>query len=214
MKITIVVDNPQSWFMPDARVLLEKLQAYGNVVLIADAGGIEPGNDLAFLLSCEKIVSRKILARSRANIVVHASELPRGRGMSPLTWQILEGADKIPVTLLEAVEQVDAGPVYLRSSVTFRGNELLGEMQESLGEKIVEMCVSFVAGWPGILGKGVPQNGEPTFYKKRTPEDSRLDPDKTISEQFNLLRVADNDRYPAFFDLRGRRYFIKLTAGE
>ena len=46
--------------------------------------------------------------------------------------------------------------------------------------------------------------------KRRTPADSRLDPDKSIAEQFELLRVVDNQRYPAFFDHRGRRYRITI----
>jgi methionyl-tRNA formyltransferase len=47
-------------------------------------------------------------------------------------------------------------------------------------------------------------------HRLRTPEDSRLDPNRSIADQFNLLRVADPDRYPAFFDLAGCRYEIIL----
>ena len=54
----------------------------------------------------------------------------------------------------------------------------------------------------------------PTYYRKRTPEDSRLDPDKSIAEQFDLLRVADEERYPAFMDYRGHRYKIVMTKVE
>ena len=28
--------------------------------------------------------------------------------------------------------------------------------------------------------------------------------------QFDLLRVVDTERYPAFFDCRGRRYIVKI----
>jgi len=49
-----------------------------------------------------------------------------------------------------------------------------------------------------------------SFYLRRRPEDSRLDPDKTIREQFNLLRVVDNEKYPAFFDLHGQRFLLKV----
>ena len=44
--------------------------------------------------------------------------------------------------------------------------------------------------------------------------DSRLDPDDTIAQQFNLLRVVDNERYPAFFELLGRRYILKIEAAD
>jgi methionyl-tRNA formyltransferase len=37
-----------------------------------------------------------------------------------------------------------------------------------------------------------------------------LDPQKSLAEQFNILRVVDNDRYPAFFEWNGRRYNLKI----
>ena len=214
MKICIVVDNPRSWFVPFAEELKKNLSRFGSVDLLSDSNQISQSNDVAFLLSCEKKVIPEILRRSRSNIVVHASELPKGKGMSPLTWQILEGKNRIPITLFEAVEAIDAGPVYIIGYVDFIGNELLHEMQNSVGVKIMEMCETFLNDWPQILSNGIAQNGEPSFYKKRTPGDSRLDPQKSLSEQFNLLRVVDNDRYPAFFEWNGRRYNLKIELSQ
>ena len=51
------------------------------------------------------------------------------------------------------------------------------------------------------------------YYPKRTPEDSRLDPNKTFVEQFNLLRVADKDRYPTFFEYLGCKYIVTIQKG-
>ena len=48
------------------------------------------------------------------------------------------------------------------------------------------------------------------YFKKRTPKDSEINPFETISSQFNLLRVCDPNRFPAYFDLNGQRYAIKL----
>lgn len=214
MKICIVVDNPRSWFVPFADELKKNLSRFGSVDLLSDSNQIPQSNDVAFLLSCEKKVIPEILRRSRSNIVVHASELPKGKGMSPLTWQILEGKNRIPLTLFEAVEDIDAGPVYIMACLDFQGNELLHEMQNAVGDKILEMCELFLKDWPDILTKGAIQTGEPSFYKKRTAEDSRLDPNLSLAEQFNLLRVVDNDRYPAFFDWNGRRYILKIEAAK
>jgi len=59
--------------------------------------------------------------------------------------------------------------------------------------------------------KPAQQIGDPEPYlRKRTPEDSRLDLNKTIAEQFDLLRVVDSKRFPDFFDYRGKRYLIKI----
>lgn len=214
MKICIVVDNPLSWFVPFAEKLKKNLGQFGTVDLLSDSKDIPHANDVAFLLSCEKKVTSEILHRSRSNIVVHASDLPKGKGMSPLTWQILEGRNRIPITLFEAVEAIDAGPIYLKGYMDFLGNELLHEMQNSVGVKIMEMCQAFLNDWPQILSKSIEQTGESSFYKKRTAEDSRLDPQKSLAEQFNLLRVVDNERYPAFFEWNGRRYNLKIELSK
>lgn len=214
MNINLVIDNPQSWFMPFATELKNTLSNFGQTKVIHDSDSIPQNNDVAFLLSCEKIVTPDILQRSRSNIVVHASELPKGKGMSPLTWQILEGKNRIPLTLFEAVEALDAGPVYLRGHVDFQGNELLNEMQSAVGKKIIELCTLFLMDWPQVLSKGTKQEGISTYYKRRTPENSRLDPQKSLADQFNLLRVVDNERYPAFFEWKGRRFNLKIEVAE
>jgi methionyl-tRNA formyltransferase len=54
----------------------------------------------------------------------------------------------------------------------------------------------------------------PTYHPRRTPAMSELDPHKTIAEQFDLLRVADPDRYPAFFHFRGHRYVLKIEKAD
>lgn len=214
MNTCVVVDNPRSWFVPFAQHLVEQLGVFGNANLLRASAEIPAGNEVAFVLSCDKKVPSAILSRSRHNIVVHASDLPHGKGMSPLTWQILEGKDAIPISLFEAVEAFDAGTIYIKDYVRFQGNELLDEMQALLGTKIVEMCDRFMREYPDIVERGRTQSGPESFYRRRTPEDSRLDPNKTIAEQFNLLRVVDNERYPAFFEWKGRKFMLKISPAE
>jgi len=60
----------------------------------------------------------------------------------------------------------------------------------------------------------IEQGGGETFYEKRDKEGSKLDIDKTIREQFNLLRIVNNDDYPAFFELEGNRYILKIELDE
>ena len=58
--------------------------------------------------------------------------------------------------------------------------------------------------------KSYKQTGESTMYPRRNHTDSCLDSKKSISEQFNLLRVCDNDKYPAFFFHKNKKYIIKI----
>ena len=165
---------------------------------------------IVFYLGCGQLVPGEVLARHRHNLVVHESDLPKGRGWSPLSWQILEGRNEVPITLFEAWESVDSGPVYLQKTMSFTGHELVDELRAQQGALTLQLCLEFVDRYPEPVQVAREQEGEPTFYPKRGPQDSELDPDKTIREQFNLLRVVDNERYPAWFELEGQRYVVKV----
>ncbi|USR93177.1 hypothetical protein NEA10_13805 [Phormidium yuhuli AB48] len=170
------------------------------------------GGDLCFYLSCGQLVPASVRQRFQHNLVVHESDLPQGKGWSPLTWQILEGRNSIPVTMLEAVERVDSGDIYLQEWLEFQGGELIDELRQAQGEATLRLCRRFVADYPKILRQAQPQRSEESFYPRRRPRDSQLDVQGSLAEQFSLLRVVDNERYPAFIDYNGRRYVLKVTA--
>lgn len=155
-----------------------------------------------------KLTKSDILARNHHNIVVHASDLPKGRGFSPLVWQVLEGKNEIPVSMIFATEEADAGDIVMRDQITLEGHELNDEMRGILGDRIVQMCLAYLDLPEPPVGE--PQIGSASGYPRRRPADSRLDPYKTIAEQFDLLRVVDNSRYPAFFEHRGYRYKLSI----
>ncbi len=209
MKITILADNPQSWIIPYAQKLKTSLNRLGhNTSLVHSANKVRSG-DIAFFLSCEHIISAAILRKNKHSLVVHESALPKGKGWSPMTWQVLEGKKRIPITLFEAAESVDSGVVYAQSSIVLNGHELVDELREKQGAATIALALSFVRKYPHAKGKK--QSGKATYYPKRTPRDSELDPKKTIASQFDLLRVVDNERYPAFFTYRGHEYVLKIS---
>ncbi|MDD5571195.1 MAG: formyltransferase family protein [Bacteroidales bacterium] len=210
MFIQLLVDNPKSWFIPYALKLKKILtQAKHKVIILHSHNEVKRG-DILCLLSCEKIFTK--LHLNKHNLIVHGSDLPKGKGLSPLTWQVLEGKSKIPVTLFEATKKVDSGDVYYQEYILLNGTELIDELRQLLGNNIIKLIQKFVKSYPNI--KGIPQTGKSTYYKKRKPEDSKLDIHKSISKQFNLLRVVDNERYPAFFEHRGIKYKIKINKFE
>lgn len=207
-RISLVVDNP-SWILPFAERLTKQVAADGDKATLARRYDQVEAGDIAYFLGCSGLASAEILARHRRNLVVHESDLPDGRGFAPLAWQIIEGRNEIPVCLLEAVDGgADSGPVIYRDRLCFEGHELHDEIRRAQGEKTIELCCRFLA--EATPPPGIPQEGSGTRYKRRRPEDSRLDPERTLREQFNLLRTVDSQDYPAFLDLHGQRYKITI----
>jgi methionyl-tRNA formyltransferase len=206
-KITIL-SSKFTWlnqYIPD---LIERLKPH-DVRWIHEICDMNEG-EICFIISFNRLLTQDHLVRHKHNIVIHESDLPKGKGMSPLSWQILEGKNKIPITLFEAAQSVDAGEIYLQDYLVFEGHELVDELRHKQAMKTFEMCLEFVKKYPNIASEGKKQVGQSTYYDCRTPADSKLDIDKTIRNQFNLLRIVDNNNYPAFFDMGDYRYVLKI----
>lgn len=167
------------------------------------------GGDLLFLISCNEIIDQSVRSRYRATLVIHASDLPAGRGWSPHIWQVLAGSNEITVSLLEAEDQVDSGAIWAQRKLCFAGHELYDEINQILFAAEIELMDWALDNFGSVVPK--PQAAGPaSYYRKRTPEDSRIDPQRPLAEQFELLRVSDPERFPAFVDFRGHRYRIVL----
>ena len=207
MLIQILVDNSDSWIIPYVKKLKQIIIKEFNykTIIINDHHDVRKG-DVLCLLSCEKIFKK--LDLNSYNLVVHESNLPEGKGWSPLTWQVLEGKREIPITLFEAADIIDSGKIYLQDTIKLSGNELFDELKDLQGQKTINLITNFLKNMQIIRARE--QIGKPTFYNRRGPEDSRLDINKTISQQFNLLRVCDNKQYPAFFIKNGVKYLLKI----
>ena len=138
MKITILTDSPNSWILPYVDDLKKDLNQTHSVTHIYSTSDII-GGDIMFILSCEKILKSEHLKLHKSNVVVHESKVPLGKGWSPLTWQILEGSNNIPVSLFEAVETVDAGDVYMVDYINLEGHELNDEIKHQQGLITIKM---------------------------------------------------------------------------
>ena len=163
---------------------------------------------MLFLLGCKTILTKQHLSLNKYNLVIHPSKLPEGRGSAALVWKILEGENLIYLTLFEANESVDRGDIYLQEKIQFHGYELSDEIRRTQGIKTQKMVLKFIDNYKNL--KPIKQDGTGTFYKKRVHEDSEIDVNKSIASQFNLLRVVDNKRYPAFFYYKGHKYVINI----
>lgn len=166
------------------------------------------GGDFLFLVSCHEIIRAPVRNRYRYSLVLHASDLPQGRGMSPHIWQILEGRNEFVLTLLDAEDQVDSGNIWNKRLVQIDSTALWYEIDEKLFDAEIELLDWALTHCDSSCS--VPQQGTSTHYPRRTPEDSRLDLSKPLIDSFNILRVANPDRYPAWFEVEGKRFVVKI----
>lgn len=169
-----------------------------------------PGGDILFLISCSEIVRAEDRETYRSCLVLHASDLPRGRGWSPHIWQIIAGAEVITLSLLEAEEKVDSGRIWNQITFPLPKHALWDEINERLFDAEIELIDFAVQNFEIVVPRIQESEIEPTYFPRRTPEDSRIDPEYSIARQFDKIRVCDPQRFPAFFELHGQRYKISL----
>lgn len=209
MTIAILTTDPKHPVVGPLQRWRSEMIARGHDVALAfDKKELGTG-DMLYLVSCGQIIGAAERAKFRHVLVLHASDLPKGRGWSPHIWAILNGASRITLSLMEAADPVDSGAIWLKTTFDLEGHELLPDINAKLFAAELALMTRAVENLDAI--RPIPQAGdaEPCL-RRRKPEDSRLDPEKTLAEQFDLLRVVDNDRYPAFMDYRGARYLLKI----
>ena len=165
---------------------------------------------LLFLVSCTEIVPYEVRNRFRAALVVHASDLPKGRGWSPHIWELLNGADHITLSLLEAEDKVDSGRIWKKLVIPIPRDTLWHEINQRLFDAEIDLLEFAIQNYQSIEPYSQASDIDATYYPRRKPSDSMLNPEKSIAELFDLVRVADPNRYPAYFDFRGSRYVLKF----
>lgn len=186
---------------------LEANRARADIAILRDRADLR-GGDFLFLISCHQIIGAKARARYRHTLVIHGSDLPKGRGWSPMAWEVLEGAAHITVSLLSAEDGFDSGDIWQKRRFDLDGTELLADLNAKLFDTELALMDWALDHCDGAAPQ--PQEGEPTVWPKRTPVDSEIDPARPLTESFDTIRIADPDRFPAFFTLRGTKYSIRL----
>lgn len=168
------------------------------------------GGDVLFLISCTEIISNQERAAYISCLVLHASDLPKGRGWSPHIWSIIEGEQELTLTLLEASNKVDSGKIWKKINFQVPKHALWNEINEQVFAKELELIDFAISNFNSISPKRQDPNIEPTYYPRRTPTDSAIDPTKSIESQFDKIRVCDPNRFPAYIEMYGERYKVIL----
>lgn len=126
-------------------------------------------------------------------VIFHMTDLPFGRGGSPLQNLIVRGFEETRLSALRCVEEMDAGPIYVKRPLS-----LLGTAEEILmraGEIIADMILTISVDAP----IPVPQSGEIVGFDRRKPADGSVMNAKSLTDMFDLIRMLDAEGYPNAF---------------
>ncbi|MFN4288606.1 MAG: formyltransferase family protein [Brevundimonas sp.] len=220
MKIDILCTAPDHPVVPWLRRWMDETGRAGHVIALHHDRSSLSGGDVLFLISCSQLIGEAVRGKYGEVLVLHASDLPAGRGWSPHIWAILGGAEQVTLSMISAADPVDTGDIWAkttfdvpRHALHHEINAALFEAELALMSRALEMMEAGerpVPQPPYVPGEGA----APPWWPRRTPADSALDPQRPLAELFDQIRVADPERYPAFFTLHGRRFTLRIESAE
>jgi methionyl-tRNA formyltransferase len=168
------------------------------------------GRETLVALSYPTRVGDEVLSSFSEAYVIHASDLPRGRGWSPANWAMEALDTEITVTLLTMHSMVDRGEIIDQEVISAPIHFLWSDLEPLLINAQVTLLARRLGG-ETIGLQGTAQSGQASYLPRRSPRDSEIDPSLSIESQWGKFRASDERRFPNYFFLHGHKYEIRLT---
>lgn len=140
-------------------------------------------------------------------IIFHMTDLPFGRGGTPLQNLISRGYQKTKISALKATKGIDEGPIYLKKNLNLNGSAKEIYLRSS---SIIYTMIK------EIIEKSLtpkPQTGEIITFKRRSPEQSDISNLKNLKSVYDQIRMLDCDGYPYAF-LETENFILEFKEAE
>lgn len=126
-------------------------------------------------------------------IVFHMTDLPYGRGGSPLQNLIVRGHSETMISAIKVDRGIDKGDVYCKSPLSLEGPayeifERSAPIIANMIKRIIEERLS-----------PYPQRGIPVHFKRRKEDDGRLNRLSNLNQVYDYIRMLDAEGYPNAF---------------
>lgn len=126
-------------------------------------------------------------------VVFHMTDLPFGRGGSPLQNLIVRGIRETKLSALRCEDAIDSGPIYLKMQLSTLGTA--EEIFLRAGKLMLPMITRIIDEHL----QPSPQTGIPTMFDRRRPEQGDLSQARSLDQIHDLIRMLDAEGYPKAF---------------
>lgn len=156
-----------------------------------------------FFLHWRWVVPKSVV-KAYECVCFHMTDVPFGRGGSPLQNLIVRGYKDTVLTSLKMDEGIDSGPVYIKRPLNMGGSA--AEIYRRSAELSWDMINEILTTQPAPQQ----QKGIVTEFKRRLPEQSEIPHGLNISQVYDYIRMLDADGYPkAFFENDSYRFVFE-----
>jgi len=196
---SIVVCTLKSWNVAYARQLQQRYGERYDIRIIdsreqfasADFDKIKP--KFIFFPHWSYIIPKSVFD-SYTCVVFHMTDLPFGRGGSPLQNLIVRGFTRTKLTAIRVDEGLDTGDIYRKEELGLEGTaeEILRRASGIIFEKMIPYIIENEP-------TPVPQSGEAFVFQRRKPQDGKLLPEMGVETLYDYIRMLDGEGYPGAF---------------
>lgn len=133
-------------------------------------------------------------------IVFHMTDLPFGRGGTPLQNLIIRGLYRTKLSALRVTRGIDAGDIYMKRPFSLsRGSA------EELYRRAATLSFAMMSDMLRRPRKPKAQRGRIMLFSRRRPEESRIPQDLRGRRLYDFIRMLDAPGYPAAYITDGKR---------
>jgi len=158
--------------------------------------------DYIFFPHWSWIIPEEVYAKWEC-VVFHMTDLPFGRGGSPLQNLLARGIHETKITALRVTGGIDEGPIYLKRDLDLSSGSA-EEIYRKASKIIFEDMIPFIVE---NRPSPVPQEGEGVYFERRRPEESEIEEGMELSRLYDHIRMLDAEGYPrAFLRCKGFRF--------
>lgn len=212
----IIIATIKSWNIERAEAMQKKYQGVHEIVIYTSREEFTSDNvrdfypDYIFLPHWSYIMPREITDNWEC-VVFHMTDLPYGRGGSPLQNLIVRGHKETKISAIKMTEKLDGGPVYMKHELSLDGSAQ--EIFVRCSDIIFQEMIPLFLDADKEKMTPVPQEGEPVVFKRRKPEESRITADMKTEQIYDYIRMLDAEGYPHAFIEFGD-YRLELEQAE
>lgn len=165
--------------------------------------------DLLVTLSFGQILAPEVLKLAKLiNLNIHASLLPKGRGANPIQQAILAGEKETGFSLMEMIEEMDAGDYFYQAKVKIANDDTYLKLEQKLYDlikfKIANLLIKYV---DHKLTRTKQDQSKVSYWGKIDPNLQVIDFTKSTIEIYNKIR-AFNPKPKAKFIFKKQEIFV------
>ena len=166
--------------------------------------------DLMLAISWRYLIPASVYTRTRLGAyVIHDSPLPAYRGFSPTVWAIINGEDHTGATLLEMVDDYDAGAIIGQERVPIDSDDTIADVMERVTQSYVQLLRQHIPTLlSGTASRHVQDESQATYTSKLIPDDFRINWTWATERIYNLIRATTTPYAGAYTTLNEQRLTI------